>query len=92
MRSVDIKDAAAFVEGMRHNTHLQGLQYVTAMMDRVEIGGAEVHISSMRVRAISVAHSLLTSRLYCCTFSEAGVFIAMMDVIRENANIRELNM
>ncbi len=25
---VDIKDAAAFVEGMRHNTHLQGLQYV----------------------------------------------------------------
>jgi hypothetical protein len=25
---VDIKDAAAFVEGMRHNTHLQGLWYV----------------------------------------------------------------
>ncbi len=25
---VDIKDAAAFVEGMRHNTHLQGLKYV----------------------------------------------------------------
>ena len=25
---VDIKDAAAFVEGMRHNTHLQGLTYV----------------------------------------------------------------
>ena len=25
---VDIKDAAAFVEGMRHNTHLQGLRYV----------------------------------------------------------------
>jgi hypothetical protein len=24
----DIKDAAAFVEGMRHNTHLQGLGYV----------------------------------------------------------------
>jgi hypothetical protein len=26
--SFDIKDAAAFVEGMRHNTHLQGLKYV----------------------------------------------------------------
>ena len=25
---VDIKDAAAFVEGMHHNTHLQGLWYV----------------------------------------------------------------
>ena len=25
---VDIKDTAAFVEGMRHNTHLQGLSYV----------------------------------------------------------------
>ncbi len=25
---VVIKDAAAFVEGMRHNTHLQGLWYV----------------------------------------------------------------
>jgi hypothetical protein len=25
---VDMKDAAAFVEGMRHNTHLQGLKYV----------------------------------------------------------------
>ncbi len=25
---VDIKDAASFVEGMRHNTHLQGLEYV----------------------------------------------------------------
>ena len=24
----DIKDAAAFVEGMHHSTHLQGLQYV----------------------------------------------------------------
>jgi hypothetical protein len=23
-----VKDAAAFVEGMRHNTHLQGLWYV----------------------------------------------------------------
>ncbi len=28
LHRVDIKDAAAFVEGMRHNTHLQGLQYV----------------------------------------------------------------
>ena len=28
MNRVDIKDAAAFVEGMRHNTHLQALQYV----------------------------------------------------------------
>ena len=25
---IDIKDAATFVEGVRHNTHLQGLQYV----------------------------------------------------------------
>jgi hypothetical protein len=25
---VDIKDAAAFVKGMRHNTHLLGLWYV----------------------------------------------------------------
>jgi hypothetical protein len=25
---VDIEDAASFVEGMRHNTHLQGLMYV----------------------------------------------------------------
>ena len=25
---VDIKDAAAFVEGIRHNTHLQGFSYV----------------------------------------------------------------
>ncbi len=24
LNQVDIKDAAAFVEGMRHNTHLQG--------------------------------------------------------------------
>ena len=28
LNGVDIKDAAAFVEGMRHNTHLQGLWYV----------------------------------------------------------------
>jgi hypothetical protein len=28
LNGVDIKDAAAFVEGMRHNTHLQGLRYV----------------------------------------------------------------
>ncbi len=28
LTGVDIKDAAAFVEGMRHNTHLQGLVYV----------------------------------------------------------------
>jgi len=27
LNGVDIKDAAAFVEGIRHNTHLQGLQY-----------------------------------------------------------------
>jgi hypothetical protein len=25
---INIEDAAAFVEGMRHNTHLQGLMYV----------------------------------------------------------------
>jgi len=28
LNRIDIKDAAAFVEGMHHNTHLQGLQYV----------------------------------------------------------------
>ncbi len=28
LNQVDIKDAAAFVEGMRRNTHLQGLRYV----------------------------------------------------------------
>jgi hypothetical protein len=28
LNGVKIEDAAAFVEGMRHNTHLQGLLYV----------------------------------------------------------------
>ena len=28
LNRIDIKDAAAFVEGMRHNTHLQGFSYV----------------------------------------------------------------
>ena len=42
-------------------------------------------------RAVGVAHSLLTSRLYWCTFSEA-VFKAMMDALRGNANLRELIM
>ncbi len=28
LKFVDIKDAAMFVEGMRHYTHLQGLVYV----------------------------------------------------------------
>ena len=28
LNGVKIEDAAAFVEGMRHNTHLQGLWYV----------------------------------------------------------------
>jgi hypothetical protein len=42
-------------------------------------------------RAVGVAHSLLTSSLCYCTLSEA-VFKAMMDVLRGNANIRELCM
>ncbi len=28
LSGVEIKDAAAFVEGMEHNTHLKGLEYV----------------------------------------------------------------
>ncbi len=42
-------------------------------------------------RAVGVAHSLLTLRMSACTFSEA-VFKAMMDALRGNANIRELDM
>ncbi len=32
LNDVKIKDATAFVEGMRHNTHLQGLMYVPRWM------------------------------------------------------------
>ena len=36
---VDIKggDVAAFVEGMRHSTHLRGLLYVPMMVDRIKL-------------------------------------------------------
>jgi hypothetical protein len=74
---------------MYHNTHLQGLKYVHDGWDQVEIGGTGVVVEG--ARAVDVAHSLLTSRLYNCTFSEA-VFKGMMDALRGNANIRELRM
>ena len=57
--------------------------------DQVEMGGA--HLVVEGDRAVGVAHSLLTSRLIWCTFSEA-VFKAMMDALRGNANLRELIM
>ena len=60
--------------------------------DQVEIQpGGDAHLVVEGARAVGVAHSLLTSRLWNCTFSEA-VLKAMMDALRGNASIRELWM
>jgi hypothetical protein len=60
--------------------------------DQVEIGGmGGAHLVVEGARAVGVAHSLLTSRLFSCTFSEA-IFKAMMDALRGIANLRELYM
>jgi hypothetical protein len=63
------------------------------MMDGIKLRGGHggAHLVVKGARAVGVAHSLLISRLYECTFTEA-VFKAMMDALRENANLRELWM
>ncbi len=64
------------------------------MMDGIKLRSVVARFSHFvfeGARAVGVARSLLTLRLFDCTFSEA-MLKAMMDALRGNTNLRELHV